>query len=108
MDGRGYNARPWLCDLWYFSNILFMTVRLIPTKTAKSKQKKTKQKNNRNFTERTVCFWTTKNKVKRQLTTTLTTVTSRSHESPVPESTISYLLGIVDFGQARKKWLQKK
>ena len=77
-------------------------------KQQNTKQKKTKQKNNRNFTERTVCFWTTKNKVKRQLTTTLTTVTSRSHESPVPEPTISYLLGIVDFGQARKKWSQKK
>ena len=38
-----------------------------------------------------------------QLTTTLTTVTSQSHDSPVPEPTITYLLGIVDFGQVRKK-----
>ena len=32
----------------------------------------------------------------------LTTVTSRSHDSPVAEPTITYLLCIVDFGQVRK------
>ena len=43
------------------------------------------------------------NKMKRQLTTTLTTVASRSHDSPVLEPTMTYLFGIVDFGQVGKK-----
>ena len=31
------------------------------------------------------------------------TVTSRSHNSPVPEPTITYLLGIADFEQVKPK-----
>ena len=35
-------------------------------------------------------------------TTTLNTVTSQSHDLPLPEPTITYLLGIVDFRQGKR------
>ena len=46
--------------------------------------------------------------MKQQLTNTLTTVTSQSHDLPVAEPTITYLLGIVDFGQVKQYHKTKK
>ena len=36
------------------------------------------------------------------------TVTSRSHDLPVPEPTLTYLLGIIDFRQVKKMIATKK